>query len=166
MSDISQILVRFANDTIGEARNNLQSSSRRTKYKRINASGALSKSLRARAERDPKGMALVFSMNDYGVHMDRGVMGNKRRILKYWNKSIFLPRGRGYGNRMPPVAKIQTWMNKKGVKGNPFPIARNIQRRGVAPTLFFTDAFKKYEKDLPDDVLLGFDKQVEELLND
>ncbi len=80
-------------------------------------------------------------------------MGNKRRVLPNWQKSIFLPRGSGFSNKMPPVNKIKKWVSQKGLSSGgsidsfAFAISKKIQQHGTAPKLFFTDAFEpEYEK--------------------
>ena len=174
MSEINDILNSFGKKVNQQSKLHLRSSPRRTRNKRINATKTLSNSLKHAVKAVPKGIELTFSMEDYGVDIDRGVMGSKRRILKFWNKSIFLPRGNGWkyaikkggGGQSQMFKSIEKWQSAKPVKGNTFAITRSIQLRGITPTLFFTDAFNKYEKMLHDDVLIGFGEDVEDKLND
>ena len=115
-----------------------------------NAGGKLSKSIKHALTK----IGMNFSMEDYGVLRDRGVQGSKERILKGWNKSIFLPRGAGYAKdrKGPPPASIRTWIGQKNITYTPgleYKIARSIKRKGITPSLFFSDAFNKFFKKLP-----------------
>ena len=159
---------KFGRDVKRTARKHLQSSPRRMKYKRINASRKLYNSVDFKINGDD----MSFWFQDYGVDMDRGVMGNQRKILRFWNKSMFLPRGKGYSNRMPPVRSIKAWINYKSISYSgsidsaAFAISKNIQQRGKQPTLWFTDAFEQYWDKFDDDMAEAFGKDIEDKLED
>ena len=146
MDNLNKIVHKFTDITIKDARKNL-SNNQRGKFRKINNTGKLSKSLKA----DIKPQSITFSMEGYGVDVDRGVLGQKKKILKHWNKSMFLPRGKGWTYAIKKggqgtskmMSSIKKWQGSKGVKGSPFAITRGIQLNGLTPKLFFTDSWDK-----------------------
>lgn len=99
-----------------------------------------------------------IEMEDYGEFIDRGVSGVKKKYNTPYK----------YTNKMPPPSKLDKWIVRKGLaprnkgrftgrsintvgfaKSISFLIARSIYMNGIKPSLFFTQPFRKYSKDLP-----------------
>ena len=159
----------FARKVIKQARRHLNSSPRRTKNKRINSSKLLYSSLGYRSTDE----VLKFQMEDYGVDIDRGVMGKNRKILRYWNKSMFLPRGSGFTSKPPPYRAMARWVAQKPVQVPGITSAElagmvrwTVYRNGIQPTLFFTDAFKQYEPELEELLQDGTIDIIDEKIDD
>jgi hypothetical protein len=78
---------------------------------------------------------------------------------------------------MPPSNKLDSWTVRRGIaprdekgrfinrKSLTFLIARSIYLDGIKPSLFFTTPFKKYYKDLPEDLEKAFALDVEEFID-
>lgn len=65
----------------------------------------------------------------------------------------FIQSGRSAGT-LPPIQPIREWMASKNIIGNPWPIAKAIQRDGIDPV------------DLESELELRFDIALEQQLND
>ena len=104
-------------------------------------------------------LSFGIEMADYGEFIDKGVSGVKKKYNTPYK----------YTNKMPPPSSLDKWIVRKGlaprdVKGRftgrsissvgfaksiSFLIARSIYMNGIKPSLFFTEPFRKYSKDLP-----------------
>ena len=147
------------------------------KGRRIDTTGKLRASIKYKQTKT----GVDFFMEDYGKHVDAGVVGKKRRILKNWNKSVF-NRGKGYNAKMPPVDKIKKWINDKPIRPRDlvtgrfvqktdkklnqmaFLMSRKIYLYGKQPTLFFSTPFTEEFAKLPDDVLNAFSDEIDKTL--
>ena len=108
-----------------------------------------------------------ISMADYGTFQDKGVSGTEKKYNTPYT----------YRDKMPPTRALDGWTVRKGIaprdeKGRflsrktlTFLIARSIYRNGIKPSLFFTTPFKKYVKDLPEEIAEAFALDVEEFIN-
>lgn len=117
-------------------------------------------------KKDGSDFSFEILMEEYGKYQDKGVSG----VLKKYNTPY------SYKDKMPPPAKLDKWMIKKGVaprdesgkflkrKSLQFLIARGIYRYGIKPSLFFTNAYKDVLKDFKFAVESGYQIDVEDLL--
>ena len=132
-------------------------------YRRINATGRLRDSLKARVYRK----TLAFYMQDYGETVDAGLTGQSGKIQSNWNKSLF-PRGRI--TTAPPTTRMWQWMGQKGIQnkggGMAYNIAQKIRREGLQPKLFFSDAWQNREKKFINGLNEFWDKTITESLKE
>jgi hypothetical protein len=108
-----------------------------------------------------------ISMADYGTFQDKGVSGTEKKYNTPYT----------YRDKMPPTRALDGWTVRKGIaprdeKGRflkrktlTFLIARSIYRNGIKPSLFFTTPFKRYVKDLPEEIAEAFALDVEEFID-
>ena len=122
-------------------------SSTKKQYKgKINASGALSKSLEYKVKATSNSLRIAFYMNDYGIYIDQGRRAGKvpTRIISDWIETKRLrPRQmikRQDGSTMMGGFAPNTTANKKAMA---FMIARKIKFHGYEKTEFFTESFDK-----------------------
>jgi hypothetical protein len=159
LSNVQKILDQFGKQVTKLAKKNVHD-------RKIGSSGDLRKSIKYEVDDE----VLSISMEDYGVLRDAGQLGSKRKILKGWNKSIFLPRGKGFTTKAPPTKAIQKWIRTKPIRSDiklkslAFLISRKIKREGIVPGLFLSDAWNKEFKDLPDEILEGFSLDIDDML--
>lgn len=140
-------------------------------------SGKGSKSIKYEIQRKGNGYELIFSMLPYVWFQDAGVKGSKSSK----NRSRPIAGERRdfkYTNKMPPPRVFDKWTVRRGIaprddKGRFLPrrtlnflIARKIFLYGIRPKLFFTKAFEKEWKRLPDDLAGGFGTSFENILKD
>ena len=167
MDNLKAVIKKFGDDVVRLSKKNLASNPY-GRHKKINTTKTLSNSIKHQISDN----TISFFFEDYGINIDRGVMGNKRRILPRWNKSIFLPRSSGYKDKMPPPRQIQRWVARKGIshKGSiesfSFAVTRKIQLYGTAPKLFFTDAFEPEYKELLAAIEPAIGEDIEDKLED
>lgn len=163
--DTLKTLQSFAKKVQNKAKKNVHD------YK-INSSGKLRKSIRVDVkDKKEKGYEVSVTMEDYGDLRDAGQLGSKRRILKGWNKSIFIPRGKGFTDLAPPPEAIKRWIRTKPIRGQgslnsmAFLIARKIKTYGIQPGLFFSNAFNDEYKKLEKVILDGLDEDIDNELD-
>ena len=106
---------------------------RTTKGRRINATGKLKDSINFKVNKTKNDVDFYFE--DYGINVDAGVVGKKKRILKNWDKSIF-KRGSGYSTKYPPVSKIRRWIDQKPIKPRNLSSGRFIKSSESSITSF------------------------------
>ncbi|MDB4459752.1 hypothetical protein N9015_01040 [Akkermansiaceae bacterium] len=113
--------------------------------------GALENSIKGTPVSE-KGSSLMFQilMEDYATFVDKGVSGTK---IKYDTPY-------SYTDKMPPPSALDKWTVRKGIaprddKGRFIPrktlqflIARSIYRDGIKPSLFYTEPYHKYLKNI------------------
>jgi hypothetical protein len=174
LENVQAILDEFKANVISEARNNLKSGLNR-KYS-IDASGKLSKSLKANVKESKNSIELTFSMEDYGIFQDVGVKGTKKgRSLRGFS---YKSKGGKRGLKgMPPPSAFDKWSIRKGIaprdkKGRfinrrslNFLIARKVFHEGIQPSLFFTRPFNKYFKQLPQELAEKYGLDMIELFD-
>lgn len=164
MKNVRKILDKFGKNVTKDAKKNLD-------RRRSNSSGKLRKSISHSVKEDDDGIELAIWMEDYGVLLDAGQLGHDRKILKGWNKSIFIPRGKGFTNKFPKVSAIQGWIKTKPIVSTLKPdqlsylIARKIFRHGIQPRLFMSEAFNKHKDKLEKDILDATGKDIETLID-
>lgn len=152
LADFADNVVRLAKINIGKTYTAKNSRGKSYK-KRIDNSGKLRNSitseLKTRTEdgRFSKGF-IIFKMLEYGIYVDKGrkagtgVSEQGQLSIEKWI-------------RKKPLKMRDTREGKKGqflemtesrVKGLAFVISRNIKKRGLKPTNFFTDAYDSQEE--------------------
>lgn len=182
MESVNNILDKFGSQVTKLAKINVGSSKNPNGGKKIDSTGALRKSIDYEIKETDKGFEIIFKMEDYGVLRDSGQLGKKRQILKGGNKSIFIPRGKGFTNKFPKVNAIDRWIKDKPIKlrdlktgsfieATPsrkkslsFLIGRKINEKGIQPGLFFSDAWDREFPELADEIAEGFSLEIETLL--
>lgn len=132
----------------------------------INASGSLSKSIKARpVSFTENGIEAGIDMNYYGEFIDKGVNGRKSAYTTPYS----------YKDKMPPPSKLDKWAVRRKIaprddkgkflprKSVLFAIAMGIYQNGIKPTLFMTKPFEKMRKELPVKLITAFreDAKVE-----
>ena len=160
LKNVQQELNRFAKYVVKQSRTNL------TKGKK-NGSKELYNSLGYDLKVSPNSFGLKFSMEDYGIFQDKGVSGKKKKYNTPY----------AYTTKMPPPAKMDKWIVRKGLKGTrdkkgrfisrkslQFMIARSVFNNGIKPSMFFTKPFKKAFNNLDKDIIKAYELDVEELL--
>ena len=161
MDNINKHTEKFGKDMVKLARKNI------IQYK-IETTGKLRKSLGYKLDN-----GIDFFMNDYGVLRDAGQLGKKRKILKGWNKSIFVPRGKGFTDQKPPFVAIRKWVQDKPIRATGISTSQlagaiqyKIWQRGITPGLFFSDAWNKLWPIYLDKFETELGKDIEEKLED
>ena len=176
MSNVADILKKFGHDVTRLAKIAV---GRTVNGRRIDTTGKLRNSIKYTSDDDD----VTFFMEKYGLHVDAGVVGKKKRILKNWNKSVF-ERGRGYSSKPPPIDTIKKWITQKPIrprnlttgqfsKKTPqiinqmaFLISQKIFNYGIQPKLFFSEPFNLKYKTLPNDIIHAFGDDFDELITD
>ena len=160
LKNVKEELNRFAKYVISQSRANL------TRGKK-NSSKQLYNSLDSNVKVSKNSFELSFLMEEYGMYQDKGVSGVKK---KYNTKFA-------YTNKMPPPAKLDKWIVKKGIaprdkdgkfisrKSLQFMIARSIFNNGIKPSLFFTKPFEKAFKNIDKDLIKAYKLDIETLMN-
>ena len=160
LNNVKEELNRFAKYVISQSRANL------TRGKK-NSSKQLYNSLDSNVKVSKNSFELSFLMEEYGMYQDKGVSGVKK---KYNTKFA-------YTNKMPPPAKLDKWIVKKGIaprdkdgkfisrKSLQFMIARSIFNNGIKPSLFFTKPFEKAFKNIDKDLIKAYKLDIETLMN-
>jgi hypothetical protein len=155
-----KVFDEFSVKVIKQAKKNLKHNKHRTKYKNIDASGNLSRSLRADTLQKGLDFALRFWSEDYGTFIEEGVRGSGKTVRGAKAKSNKAPKSPyTYKSKMPPRGMLDRWGIKKGIKGTRgkdgkfiprksmmYLIQRSIFQRGIEPSYFYGDAFDFYYK--------------------
>tara|TARA_B100000902_G_C27240897_1_gene879910 strand:- start:81 stop:629 length:549 start_codon:yes stop_codon:yes gene_type:complete len=175
LEDVREILKKFAQKVIVEAKNNLKRAD-------IDTSGSLSNSLTFDFPEDEKSFILQFLGNYYGKFVDKGVRGaikprsgDEAAQEPYDQKKVY-----AFTNKMPPPSKLDKWIVRKGLaprqkgkftgrkidtvgfeKSIQFLVARSIYSKGIKASLFFTKPFEKHLKKLEQDLFNEFDVSIE-----
>lgn len=164
MKEVKNILNKFGKTVTRKAKKNIVD-------KKINSGGELRRSITHRVEEKKGSINVVFEMEDYGVLRDAGQLGSKRKILKGWNKSLFIPRGKGFTSLAPPPDAIKRWIRTKPIRSDlslntlSYLISRKIKTEGIQPGLFFSDAFNEFYEQMEGDVLKALDRDIDELID-
>lgn len=135
--------------------------------------GTLENSLEGTKVKESKdSLSFDILMEDYGTFVDKGVSG----VVTKYNTPY------SYKDKMPPPTKLDKWIVKRGIaprdeqgrfikrKSLQFLIARSIYRKGIAPSLFFTNAYKtaimNLDKRLEKSVKLDVEEFLEMIIKD
>lgn len=160
LTNTKQSLEYFRKYVSSQARRNL------TRLKKNDTKG-LYKRLDGVLKVSPNSFQLSWDLG-YGNFQDKGVSGTEKKYDTPYS----------YKSKMPPIKPLSDWAKRKGIrlrdeqgkfqKGNyktiGFLIARNIFRKGIKPSLFFTKPFEKGFKNLPDQLIEAYGLDVEEFL--
>ncbi|MEJ6792010.1 MAG: hypothetical protein QNK89_04555 [Lacinutrix sp.] len=113
--------------------------------------GALEKSIKGTpvtSESDT--LTFQILMEDYATFVDKGVSGTKQKYDTPYS----------YKDKMPPPSSLDKWIVRKGIaprdeqgrfmtrKTLQFLIARSIFTKGIKPSLFYTEPYHKYLKNI------------------
>ncbi len=170
MSDLQQQLDKFGRNVVKFSRSNL------TRQKK-NVDKKLYNSLGYNLKVHKGGFTFSFDMEAYGQYQDAGVNGKSGKILKNWNKSVFL-RGSGYKSKMPPFDPLYKWVKKRrlnlrdskgrfskgGQKTLAFLIQKKIYKDGIQPSLFFSKPFNAAYKSLPNELIEAYGIDIDKLI--
>ena len=160
---VEKELLKFRDLVINESKQNL---------KRMNkiGKGTLLNSIKGTAKVSRNSIELNFSMEGYGVFQDQGVNG-----MSQYRNSPFKFR-KGVPNKMM-LQSLGVWMKAKGIQargkdgkfkdstGLKFAIARNIFKRGIKRSLFFTKPFMKAFKGLSNELIEAYGLDAKDMLS-
>lgn len=146
----------------------------RTNFLGKNVSGKGSRSIDYDLEVFPQSFHQSFEMEDYMLYQDKGVSGTKK---KYNTPYSYRSKGGKRGLKgMPPPSAFDKWSIRRGLAGRDGK-GRFLSRKsltmalaiskfyyGTKPTLFFTKAFKKEFKSLPDELIEAYALDVERFM--
>ena len=178
-SELQKELNKFRDYVISQARANL------TRGKK-NDTKRLYNSLKGNVKAMPNSFSMSFSMDDYGVFIDKGVKGNdpskvspnaKIKGQQAPNSPYRFGTGSARGQWGNFKLQIERWARKRNIrfrdangkyssgsyKSLSHVIASNIYARGLKPSLFFTTPFNKAYKNLPNQLISKFGLQAEKL---
>ena len=143
-TNLQKGLQDFIDAVILTAKDNLQSADKVS-------SGSLYNSMRSSGVKImTNSLEIGLFQNDYGGFIDKGVSGTEKKF-----DTIFT-----YRDKMPPTKAIDRWLYDRGIaprnkKGQfksrssvAFAIAKNIQKFGIAPTHYLTDAVEENKSKL------------------
>lgn len=158
LEETEKELKRFLNSVIKDARANLQ---------KKNASGKLSQSLKGHVKVSKNSVELDILAESYADFVDKGVSGTKRKFNTPYS----------FKSKMPPPRVFNQWSVRRGLaprdekgkfmnrKSLMFALSRSIQRKGIKPSLFLTNAYKKNIADLDKNIEAKFGLDSERVIN-
>jgi hypothetical protein len=166
MLNVQEELDKFKNYVIQQSKSNL------SKLKKNDTKG-LYNAIKGEAKAMPNSFYLAFDLGEYGAYVDQGVRG-KNSSAKAPNSPFKF--GSGKGKKGGLTQGIQRWVkarrfqfrDKKSGKfmsyeSTAFLITRSIYSKGTKPSLFFTKPFQKYFEKLPQELIVKYGLDVEEL---
>lgn len=146
-SNLENYLDSLGKYVVQQARSNL------TKAKK-NVNKDLYNSIKFKVVPSNKGFTVEFYMLNYGLFVDKGVSGNKKKqsYKDYTGKVVKSPYS--YKSKGPPIDIISKWIKKRGIKpegtgrgrskksgqyisGLAYLISRSIKRDGIKSLSFF-----------------------------
>lgn len=150
--ETQHVLKLYRDLIIKEAKENIQ------KQKK-SAGGGLYDSIQGKDHYEKgKLIEAAIEMEDYGVFVDKGVSGIKKKYNTPYS----------FKDKMPPANKLDKWAVRKGIaprdkEGRFIPrksllwlISRGIYNNGIKPSLFMTKPFEKYINKLPVELAIAF----------
>jgi len=150
-------LNKFGRETTFDARTNLL---------RHNATRKLSRSIDYETKVFKNSFFFEMYMEEHGEYLDKGVSGKKTKYNTPYS----------YKNKMPPTSAFDRWTVIRGLAGRDslgrfisreslkFALAKHKFLYGQEPTYFFTKAFEKNFRDLPQDIIEAFGLDAEDLI--
>ena len=117
--------------------------------------GALYNSIRVNY--DSSSDSIVVQMEDYWQYVNDGRKPGKYVPIKPLMKWI---RTKGF-NKSKTTGKFQ----KFNIKGMAFAVSKNIQKFGIAPTNFYDDAFKIFEKKFEEEIYRALEIDINNFFN-
>ena len=174
--EVKEALEKFGDAVVNQAKLNLR--------KDDMGSGSLYNTLKKDLTVEQNAFLLDFLIEPYGMFQDAGVFGanpslvtTKRHKGKQKGKStnsIFtgasgIKNKFSYNSKMPPLQPMIEWAKYKKIRFRDekgqykigFWLQKRIFAQGLAPTLFFTKAFRQAFKNLPSELLEAFKIDVE-----
>lgn len=155
--NVQKALDEFRTNVIAESRRNFIGKS---------ASGKGVRSLDSDLKTGPRSFDLDFFMEDYMEYQDKGVSGTKKKYNTPFS----------YTSKRPPASAFDKWTIRRGLAGRDaqgrflsrkslnYAIATSVFLYGIKPSLFFTRAFEKHFKKLPDEIIEAFGLDAEDLM--
>lgn len=131
------------------------------------ASGKLYRSIKFNIRDSVKELEASWSMEDYGIFVDKGVQGAISGKAGDGGKSEYKF---GFGSKSKEKEKsLKKWMKIKGIpKEKYYVISRNIWAFGITPTNFFTIPTtrrqKQFEKGLGEAIAKDIDNDLQKEL--
>ena len=169
--EVQKTFKEFGDYVIAKAKSNLKSGG---KYGSYNASGKLSESLDYDLKVNENSIEFDFFAEDYWKFVDKGVKG-KISSAKAPNSPYQF--GSGTGKKGGLRASIDKWVVRKGLsnirdKQGKFinrkqmvsMISSAIYNRGLRTTEFFSKPFDEAFKELPDEILEAYGKDLDKFL--
>lgn len=163
---VEQRLNEFAKFTIERAKGNLSRLGKKDTSTLIN-------SMRYSVKVSPNSFEMSINMADYGKFVDKGVKGVSSSAKAPSSPYKF---GTGSGTKGGLTDGINGWVRRKrfqfrdkngkfmSYEQTAFAVRRSIWHKGIKTTNFFTDAFERQFKSLPDSVTEAYGLDVENLL--
>lgn len=155
--NVNNVLNTFGLNVLSQAKQNFGTKS---------ASGRGIKSLNYEVEVFERSMAMTFEMEKYMQFQDKGVSGTERKFDTPYS----------YKNKKPPTSAFDKWVVRRGLAARDkqgrflsreslkFALSNHIYKFGIKPTKFFTDAFEKHFKTLPEEVVEAYGLDVEKFM--
>jgi hypothetical protein len=166
--NVDEVLNAFAERVIDNSKKNLVDDRK--------SFGDLYNTLSYTYEKEKDLFLIDFLMEDYGAFVDKGVRG---KTSTYPETSAALSKyqyGSGTGQKGGLTKGINSWLQKKrfqwrtkdgkfmSYQSMTYLIARSIYNKGLKANLFFTKPFEAGLKTLPDDLVKGFELDIEDAI--
>jgi len=160
LKNLQEELNRFAKYVVSQSRANFTRQKKNSSRKGYDSIGY-------KLNVSKNSFGLDFLMEDYMIFQDVGVSGKKKKYNTPFS----------YTTKMPPPAKLDKWIVRKGLAGRnkegkfisrkslQFAIARSIFNNGIKPSLFFTKPFRKAFDNLDKDIIKAYALDVQSLIN-
>ena len=162
--EVKKAVDRFSDAVIKQAKRNLTIMSINSVRK------SLWKSLKRKIKEDRDSIDLTFTMNEYGLYIDRGVQGveSRKRVRgeakPFGNNAIESYRFR---NKMPPARAFKEDKLGRPVEDSiQYAIARSIYRKGVPETGWFSRPFASAFSKLPEELQRAYKIDIEGYIDD
>lgn len=165
---VQEELDKFKDYVVKQSRANLT----RGKH---NVTRGLYDTIKGEVKAMPNSFYMSFDLGEYGAFLDQGVKG-KNSSSKAPNSPFRF--GSGTGKKGGLTQGIQRWVKARRFQfrdketgkfmsydSTAFLITRSIYSKGTKPTLFFTKPFTKYFEKLPQELIVKYGLDVEELFN-
>lgn len=155
--NVNRVLSQFGQDVVNESRRN---------FLQKNATGKGSKSIDYDINVFKNSIGMYFEMEDYMEYQDKGVSGTERKFNTPY----------AYNNKKPPTSAFDKWVIIRGLAARDesgrflsrqslkFALSNYIFKYGIKPSLFFTKAFEKHFRDLPDEIIEAYGLDLERLM--
>ena len=160
--EVYKALSRFGEDVVRQARSN---------FKHKNASGKGSRSIRFDLDVFPNSFSQKFKMEDYMLYQDKGVSGTEKK----YNTPYSYKKEKGNKGK-PSPRHFDKWVIRRGIaprddngkfisrKSLKFALSNYIFKYGIKPSLFFTKAFEKEFRTLPDEIIEAYGLDIEKFM--
>lgn len=159
--NVNNVLNTFGLNVLSQAKQNFGTKS---------ASGRGIRSLNYKVEVFERSMAMTFEMEKYMEFQDKGVSGTERKFDTPYSYKA------GGGVNKPSPRHFDKWAVRRGIAARDkqgrflsreslkFALSNHIYKFGIKPGKFFTDAFEKHFKTLPEEVVEGYGLDVEKFM--